>query len=93
MRTIERTNQFKRQFKKVQSQPRNKDIDQLLVEVLAYLIEDQELPAKYRDHNLTGNFARCRECHLKPDLLLIYQKQDDTILLLLCTGSHSELFG
>ncbi|HVY72663.1 MAG TPA: type II toxin-antitoxin system YafQ family toxin [Candidatus Paceibacterota bacterium] len=52
------------------------------------------LPKEYRDHQLTGDFAGCRECHIKGDLLLIYQRnKDKLILILLDIGTHSELFG
>lgn len=50
------------------------------------------LPDKYRDHGLTGEYTEHRECHLKPDLLLIYKKPDDATLRLVRLGSHSELF-
>ena len=50
------------------------------------------LPEKNREHNLSGNYAGYRECHLQPDWLLIYQ-QTDTELLLYRTGTHADLFG
>lgn len=50
------------------------------------------LPAKNRDHNLSGNYSRYRECHIEPDWLLIY-KQTETELLLDRTGTHADLFG
>jgi mRNA interferase YafQ len=64
----------------------------MLPEVLAMLLADQVLPLRYRDHSLTGEYKDCRECHLKPDLLLIYRSAGDNILELTRLGSHSELF-
>lgn len=87
MRAIERSSAFKRDFKK------HGDIDAPLIEVLYRLLNDEPLPAKYRDHALTGDWSGYRECHVKPDLLLIYQVHGDCTLRLARLGSHSELFG
>lgn len=93
MRTIERPTAFKRDFKRVKATPRHsKDIDQLLSAVLEKLLVDQALPPRNRDHELSGNWKGYRECHLKPDLLLIYRKPDADTLRLARLGSHSELF-
>ena len=71
MRTIERPSAFKRDFKRVKATPRHsKDIDQLLSAVVEKLLVDDKLPARNRDHELSGNWKGYRECHLKPDLLL-----------------------
>ena len=65
----------------------------LLTEVLKLLADGEPLPAKYKDHNLTGNFKGCRECHITPDWLLIYEVSNgDLILYLTRTGTHSDLF-
>lgn len=91
MRTIERTSQFKRDFKR-ESKGRHKQVlGQLLSEALHLLLEDAALPASYHDHPLTGNWDDHRDCHLKPDLLLIYRKPDADTLQLVRLGSHSEL--
>ena len=87
MRTLERSTAFKRDFKK------HGDIDAALIEVLYKLINDEELPEKYRDHALSGDWSGYRECHVKPDLLLIYKKADEDTLRLARLGSHSGLFG
>jgi len=92
MRTIERSSAFKRDYKRVKATPRHRNMDTLLAEVLSLLIEDQPLPAGNRDHALSGDWAGYRECHLKPDLLLIYRKPDGEVLRLARLGSHSELF-
>ena len=64
-----------------------------LTEIIKKLAEDEKLPLKNKDHLLIGNFAGCRECHVKPDWLLIYEIDlDSKILYLVRTGSHSDLF-
>jgi mRNA interferase YafQ len=73
--------------------PRHKDVETLLPEVAELLATDRPLKGKHRDHALSGNWKDHRECHLKPDLLLIYKKPDDHTLRLVRIGSHSELFG
>ena len=88
MRTIIRKSRFKKDFKKLQSS--GKDLEKL-AEVLRLLQQGRKPPERYRDHNLTGNFSGCRECHISPDWLLIYQ-MTETELILVRTGSHSELF-
>jgi mRNA interferase YafQ len=94
MRTIERSSSFKRDYKRVKATPRHaKDLDSLLTEVLASLLADQALPESKRDHALTGDWVGYRECHIKPDLLLIYRKPDADTLRLARLGSHSALFG
>ena len=88
--TLKPTTQFKRDLKKAQKQ--NKNLD-LLNKVLQQLADGIPLPEKNRDHALTGNYAGCRECHIQPDWLLIYDIAEDTLFLYLTrTGSHSELF-
>ncbi len=88
--TLKPTTQFKRDLKKAQKQ--NKNLD-LLNKVLQQLADGIPLPEKNRDHALTGNYAGCRECHIQPDWLLIYEIAEDTLFLYLTrTVSHSELF-
>ena len=87
MRTIERLSAFKHA-------PRHrKDVDSLVSTVVALLMSDQVLPGNIRDHALSGDWVGYRECHIKPDLLLIYRKPDAGTLRLARLGSHSELFG
>ena len=53
----------------------------------------QELPAKYKDHALSGDYLGCRECHIEPDWLLVYEiLNNELLILLLTTGTHSDLF-
>ena len=89
MRRIEQTNQFKRDFKKIAASGRYKKKD--FLDVVELLIHDKPLPEKYRDHALINDWKSYRECHIKPDWLLIY-KLYDGLLLLARIGSHSELF-
>jgi len=89
MRTIERSSAFKREAK---GQHRA-TLDADLVAVLSALAYDQPMETKHRDHDLSGDWSGYRECHILPDLLLIYRKPDDATLRLARLGSHSELFG
>jgi mRNA interferase YafQ len=70
-------------------------IEQLLMMncllVVQLLILDTKLPESMHDHSLTGNLKDCRDCHIKPDLVLIYRKINDNTLELIRLGSHSEL--
>ncbi|MBI5280056.1 MAG: type II toxin-antitoxin system YafQ family toxin [Candidatus Solibacter usitatus] len=94
MRTIERSSAFKRDFKRAKAAPRHsKDVDSLVSTFVALLVSDQVLPLNNRDHALSGDWIGYRECHIKPDLLLIYRKPDANTLRLARLGSHSELFG
>jgi len=81
---------FQRDLKRIQK--RGYDIT-LLKDVLNLLVNGKILPIKYKDHNLSGNFKGCRECHITPDWLLIYEISDDELILYLTrTGTHSDLF-
>ena len=93
MRTIERVTAFKRDFRRIKRIPRHStDVDTLLSAIVEKLVIDQALPVRNRDHELTGNWKGYRDCHLKPDLVLIYRKPDAQTLQLARLGSHSELF-
>lgn len=85
---ISYTTQFKKDYKRIQKQ--NKDTDKLKV-VIQKLANNENLGAKYRDHQLTGDWKGHRDCHIGPDWLLIYHISE-TDLVLERTGSHSELF-
>ncbi len=83
------TTQFKKDYKKLK---KLKNTDRLL-EVVNMLRNGKELPAKYRDHALSGYYKGMRECHIAPDWLLIYRIDKQKLVLILSrTGSHSELF-
>jgi mRNA interferase YafQ len=93
MRRIERTNAFRRDFKREKRGPHGRDPEGVLSLAVSLLAEDKPLSGRNRDHPLTGEWHDHRECHLKPDLLLIYRKPDAEVLQLVRLGSHSELFG
>ena len=87
---IKPTTQFKRDLKTIQK--RGYNLEQL-TDIIQFLASGQKLPLKNRDHALSGNFFNCRECHIAPDWLLIYEiSEEDLILYLTRTGTHSDLF-
>lgn len=90
MYKIVTTNRFDKEVKRCIK--RGYDIS-LLKEVMQILANTGKLPAKYKPHKLSGNYANCWECHIKPDWLLIWEQNDtELILLFLNTGTHSDLF-
>lgn len=91
MRKLERTGTFRRDFKRVKATPRHRDVEAVLIPALQLLMADLSLPQRYCDHPLTGNWKDHRDCHLKPDLVLIYRKPDHDVIQLVRLGSHSEL--
>lgn len=93
MRTIERSTTFKRDYKREAKGRYRSTLDDILVPVLVALASDKPLDPHYRDHDLSGAWAGYRDCHIKPDLVLIYRKPDADTLRLARLGSHSELFG
>lgn len=84
------TGQFKKDLKLAKKQKR--DIDKLF-DVISKLAKGEILDEKYRDHGLVGNYLGCRECHVEPNWLLVYEVIED-VLVLMCyrVGSHSDLF-
>jgi mRNA interferase YafQ len=82
------TGQFKRDMKRIEK--RNKDIKKLK-EVMKLLASGEKLDKKHHDHELTGNYANRRECHIEPDWLLIY-KPDQSSIIFERTGTHADLF-
>ncbi len=87
---IVQTTKFKKDLKTIIKRGYNLS---LLSEVVDLLASGQKLPDKYKDHNLTGNFTNCRECHITSDWLLIYEISDKELYLYLTrTGTHSDLF-
>lgn len=91
MRTIRRTGRFKRDYKREAKGRHRATLDQDLLALVSLLAADAPLPEKYRDHALAGEWHDHRDCHLKPDLVLIYRKPDADTLELVRLGSHSEL--
>ena len=91
MRTIERTSQFKRDYRRESRGRHGASLDGTLVQVLEALAQDVPLERRHHDHALSGEWADHRDCHVRPDLVLIYQKPDVDTLRLVRLGSHSEL--
>ena len=91
MRTIRSTNQFRRDYKREKAGRHGKTLDADLTQVVNLLAADTPLPRRNFDHPLSGEWRDHRDCHIKPDLVLIYRKPDATHLDLVRLGSHSEL--
>lgn len=90
MLTIRYEKSFKKDYKRVKK--RGYDL-QLLENVLERLARQEPLPPKYKDHALTGEYKGFRECHITPDWLLVYEIHDQELILVLTrTGTHSDLF-
>ena len=87
---IRPTTRFQKDLKRVQKRGYNLS---LLTVILKKLADGEALPEKNRDHSLSGDYSGCRECHIAPDWLLIYEIADDELILYLTrTGTHSDLF-
>jgi mRNA interferase YafQ len=93
MRTIEISTAFKRDLKRESKGLHKNSLSTDLTALFNSLVNDLPLEPNYRDHDLTGNWLGYRECHVKPDLLLIYRLIDKEVLRLARLGSHSQLFG
>jgi len=91
MRVPEYTGQFKRDYRREAKGRHRATLDTDLHAVLSLLLADQAPEPRHRDHALTGDWKDHRDCHVKPDLVLIYQKPDTGSLRLVRLGSHSEL--
>jgi len=88
MKILKVTKRFKKDVKKLKNQ--GKDLGKLK-DLLDCICKGLELEIKYRDHKLSGNYQKARECHIEPDWLLIYEI-DESAIKLRRTGSHAELF-
>jgi mRNA interferase YafQ len=91
MRTIKYTGRFKRDYKREKAGRHGKTLDAVLMAVVHLLAADATLPRHNFDHPLSGAWGDFRDCHLEPDLILIYRKPDAASLELVRLGSHSEL--
>ncbi len=92
MRTIRYTTKFKRDYKRECAGRYRTTLNDALLEVVKLLADEKPLAPKNCDHPLGGNWKDHRDCHIKPDLVLIYRKPDAETLELVRLGSHSELF-
>lgn len=89
---VQYTSRFKKEFKKILKQGKD---EKLFLEVINVIANGKELAEKYKNHKLINDktFKNCCECHIQPDWLLVYKIQDnELVLLLVSTGSHSDLF-
>ncbi len=91
MRTIEWASLFKKDYKRESKGQHRADLGESLFPVVELLANDKPLEPRHRDHALTGDWKDHRDCHIKPDLVLIYRKPDAERLQLVRLGSHSEL--
>ena len=91
MRTIEETTQFRIGYRQLMRQPHRQRIETGFKEVLSLLLADLPLQPRHRDHAMKGNWSGFRDCHVLPDVVLIYRKVGETELHLVRIGSHSEL--
>lgn len=91
MRTVEHTRQFKRDYKREAKGPHRESLANDFMEIVNALASERSLAEKHGDHALTGDWKDHRDCHVKPDLVLIYRKPDEAVLQLVRLGSHSEL--
>lgn len=88
--TIKPSSKFQKDLKRIAKRGYNLS---LITHVIQTLAEGETLPENYRDHALSGNYSGCRECHITPDWLLIYEIENEELFLYLTrTGSHSDLF-
>ena len=89
--TVRRTSKFRRELRKMLKW--GADIGKL-EKVVGLLAAGVHLPPQYRDHALTGDMAGTRDCHIEPDWVLLYRIEENVLVLVLVrTGTHSELFG
>jgi mRNA interferase YafQ len=91
MRTVKYTGRFKRDYRRERSGVLGKKLDALLMEVVDLLAADKPLPRRNVDHQLAGEWKDHRDCHIRPDLVLIYRLTDPEVLELVRLGSHSEI--
>ena len=91
MRTIRQTGQFRRDLKREAKGRHLEVLSREFTQIVALIAKDQPLSERLRDHELSGQWRDCRDCHIRPDLVLIYRKPDNDTLELVRLGSHSEL--
>jgi len=91
MRTIKRTSRFKKDYKREARGRHQTTLDADLLAAVSLLVADSPMPERFHDHPLAGEWTDHRDCHIKPDLVLIYRVPDAATLELVRLGSHSEL--
>jgi len=91
MQRIERTTQFKRDYKRELNGRYRTTLGSDFIAVLNALFKNKTLNKKYQDHALVGDWADHRDCHIRPNLVLIYRRRNNDTLQLVRLGSHSQL--
>lgn len=91
MRAIKLTNQFKKDYRREAKGKHRTTLEHDFTKIVTALANDKPLSSQHRDHALSNNWKDHRDCHVKPDLILIYRKPDTKSLELVRLGSHSEL--
>jgi len=91
VRSVRRTAQFRRDFKRVNRGAHGSHVNETLLAALELPVADAPLPARYVDHPMKGRYADCRDCHLRPDLVLVYRKHRSDALELVRIVSHEQL--
>lgn len=93
MYLISKTKDFEKSYKKIKkSGTLRRQTEENLIEAIDTLAAGKKLPAEYKDHQLRGELEQYRECHIKGDLLLVYQiRKKELLLILVDIGSHSYL--
>ena len=91
MRIVRYTSRFRRDYKREKAGRHGRQLDSELLQTVDMLSKDERLPRRYFDHSLSGEWSDHRDCHIRPDLILIYRKPDETSLELVRLGSHSAL--
>ena len=90
MKNLRPSTQYKKDLKRIRNNPQKA---KALLDILVLLENEQEIPAIFKPHMLTGDYAGCMECHIQGDYLLIWLDEDVNDIDLVRLGSHSELFG
>ena len=91
MREIEQTAAFRRDLKREAKGQKREFLARSFARIVQTLANDEPLGPRHRDHPLIGEWKDQRDCHIRPDLILIYRKPDDATLQLVRLGSHAEL--
>ena len=91
MRTVRYTRRFRRDYRREKAGRHGRRLDRELTDAVTMLASDAPLPPRFFDHALAGEWSDHRDCHIRPDLVLIYRKPDGETLDLVRLGSHSEL--
>jgi mRNA interferase YafQ len=91
MRRIEITTAFKRDYRRIQATPKHRNIEASFREVVSQLAQDTPLAIRHKDHPLAGEWSDHRDCHIKPDLVLIYRKHSELGALSVRRHFHLDL--